>query len=245
MLTEIIEEAYRLFSNYKTIRPLDICTVCCMTPEAEERLATLPVKLIPCKLLSEYNDGARSEKTRIEEIKHFLPKYLELIGKFEFPSHSTELSFSRLTPFNKFEWTNNELTLLEQFSQEFFELCVSYYPIPSFSDKIDTILIMFWRANFVNILDLLTIWKNNTSKESLLHLRDFVFNGFVQYDQSKLNNPFGDKKLADILRNWLDNEEVKETFAKAIEEMIVEKNELTTTDSNELIMTYEILKTKT
>jgi hypothetical protein len=103
---------------------------------------------------------------------------------------------------------------------------------------------MFWRANFVNILDLLTIWENNTSKESLLHLRDFVFDGFVKYDQSKLNNSFGDKDLADILRNWLDNEKVKETFAGVIEEMIVEKNEFGTNESNELIMIYEILKAK-
>lgn len=223
MLTEIIEESYRLFSKYKTIRPLDICTECCMTPEAEGKLATLPVKLIPRELLSEYNDGARLENTRIEEIKHFLPKYLELIGQFEFPTHSTELSFSRLKPFDKSEWTNNELDLLKQFSQEFFELCLSRYPIPSFSDKIDTILIMFWQANFVNILDLLKIWENNRSKESILHLRDFIFDGFVKYDQSKLNNSFGDKELADILRNWLDNEKVKEIFAEVIEEMIIEK----------------------
>src|SRR5262245_29372956 len=110
MLEEIIEQSYRLFATYKVTRPLDVCTDdCCMSPADEARLATLPVKSIPKELLEEYNDEAKPEKTRIDEVKHFLPRYLDLIGQFQFPTHSTELSFSRLVPFEKSEWTSDEL----------------------------------------------------------------------------------------------------------------------------------------
>ena len=243
MLTEIIDKSYRLFSKYYPTGQLDICTDCCMTPEAAAKLASLLVRQIPKDLLAEYNDGAKPEKTRIEEIKHFLPRYFDLVGQFEFPTHSTELSFSRLIPFDKTEWTKEELELLSQFPKEYFKHCLSVYPIPSFNDKVDTILIMLWRAGF-DISDLLTIWENEKTKESTLHFRDLHFHGFDQYNQTKLFSAFGDKELADILRTWLDTETVKQNFADTIDQLIMEKSDLANTDINELNLLYDIIQTK-
>lgn len=243
MLTEIIDKSYELFAKYNPTGQLDICTDCCMTPEAAAKLASLPVRQIPKDLLVEYNDGARPEKTRIEEVKHFLPRYFDLVGQFEFPTHSAELSFSRLIPFDKNEWTKEELELLNQFTKEYFKQCLSVYPIPSFNDRVDTILIMFWKADF-NILDLLTIWANEKTKESALHFRDLHFHGFDQYNQTKLFSAFGDKDLANILRTWLDNEIVKQNFADTIEQLIIEKTDLAETDINELSVLYDIIRTK-
>jgi hypothetical protein len=144
-----VHKAYDLFSKYRVERPLDVCTQsCCMKPEDEGRLAALPVRQIPVELLAEYNDSARPVKTRIKEVKHFLPRYLELIGQFQFPAHSTELSFSRLIPFDKSEWSGEELTLLDEFSKLFFKNCLSSYPIPSLSDNITSILILFRGVDF-------------------------------------------------------------------------------------------------
>lgn len=243
MLPEIIDKSYRIFSKYYPTGQLDICTDCCMTPDAAAKLASLPVRQIPKDLLAEYNDGAKPEKTRIEEIKHFLPRYFDLVGQFEFPTHSTELSFSRLIPFDKTEWTKEELELLSQFPKEYFKHCLSVYPIPSFNDKVDTILIMFWRAGF-DISDLLTIWEKEKTKESTLHFRDLHFHGFDQYNQTKLFSAFGDKELADILRTWLDTETVKQNFADTIEYLIMAKSDLADTDINELNLLYDIIRTK-
>jgi len=214
-----------------------------MTPEDEAKLASLPIRQIPKDLLADYNDGAKPDKTRVEEVKHFLPRYFDLMGQFEFPTHSTELSFSRLIPFDKTEWTKEELELLYQFPKEYFKHCLSIYPIPSFNDRIDTILIMFWKAGF-NITDLLTLWENEKTKESALHFRDLHFHGFDQYNQTKLFSAFGDKELADILRTWLDTEKVKKNFADTIEELILEKADLADTDINELNLLYDIIRTK-
>lgn len=137
-----------------------------MKPEDEAKLASLPVRQIPKDLLADYNDGAKPNKTTIEEVKHFLPRYLDLIAQFQFPTHSAELSFSRLIPFDKTEWTKQELDLLNQFTIEYFKHCLSIYPLPSFNDRIDTILIMLWKAGF-NVGNLLTIWESEKQKKVL------------------------------------------------------------------------------
>jgi hypothetical protein len=243
MLTEIIDKSYGLFAKYNPTRPLDICTDCCMKPEDEAKLASLPVRQIPKDLLADYNDGAKPDKTTIEEVKHFLPRYLDLIAQFQFPTHSAELSFSRLIPFDKTEWTKQELDLLNQFTIDYFKHCLSIYPLPSFNDRIDTILIMLWKAGF-NVGNLLTIWESEKTKESALHFRDLHFHGFDQYNKTKLCSSFGDKELADILRTWLDTEKVKQNFADTIELLIIEASNLADTDINELNLLYDIIRTK-
>ncbi|TYZ05886.1 hypothetical protein FY528_20265 [Hymenobacter lutimineralis] len=147
-MKEIIKTAYRIFSKYKAARPLDICTECCMNINNEALLASLPVHDIPKDLLGKYNDEASTGKTPISELKHFLPRYIELASHFQFPSHSPELSFKRLTPFDKSEWTSAELTFLNRFSLEYFKYCLSIYPLPTEYEGIDSILIMLWLGSF-------------------------------------------------------------------------------------------------
>lgn len=243
ILTDIIDKSYSLFASYHLTRPLDICTDCCMSPDDEATLARLPVRQIPRDLLAAYNDGAKPDKTRIEEVKHFLPRYLDLLVQFEFPTHSAELSFSRLTPFDKAQWTKDELELLNDFSIEYFKHCLSIYPLPSFNDEIDTILIMFGKADF-NIDDLLTIWENTNTKESMLHFRDLYFYGFDPYNHTKLSSPFDDKKLEVTLRTWLETEKVNQCFADTIEQLIIGDNDLDTLDIDQLSLLYDIIRTK-
>ncbi len=102
---------------------------------------------------------------------------------------------------------------------------------------------MFWRASF-DINCLLTIWENEKTKESALHFRDLHFHGFDQYNHTKLFSSFGDKELADKLRNWLDKDEVKQNFSDAIEKLIVEESDLDESDLNELNFLYDITRTK-
>jgi hypothetical protein len=214
-----------------------------MKVEDEGRLANLPVKQIPIELLTEYNDSAKPEKTRIEEVKHFLPRYLELISEFNFPTHSTELSFSRLIPFDKSEWTKTELELLDTFTKDFFRHCLSNYPIPSFNDSIDTILIMLWRAKF-DIDRLLKIWEQTDSLESVMHFRDLYFEGFAQYNRTKLSSGFGDRELSEKLKNWIENEKTKEIFAERIEKTILGEFKLEEKTLNELNLLYDIVRTE-
>jgi hypothetical protein len=214
-----------------------------MKIEDEGRLASLPVRQIPIDLLSEYNDSAKPEKTRIEEVKHFLPRYLELISEFIFPTHSAELSFSRLLPFDKNEWTVNELKVLEKFATDFFIQTLQTYPIPSLDDRIDTVLIMLWRAEF-DIIVLLKVWEKTDTLQSVLHFNDLYFNGFNEHNRSELFSSFGDKELSEILTNWIENEKTKEIFQERIGNVILGDFDIDERTLNELNLLYEIVRTE-
>lgn len=212
-----------------------------MTLQEENILATLSLREISKELLAKYNDSAKPDKTGIDEIKYFLPRFFDLVGQFQFPSHSAELSLSRLSPFDKNEWTALEQELLSQFSLDFFKHCLSIYPIPAFNERIDSILIMFWRSGF-DISKLLTSWQNEINKESVLHFRDLYLHGFNQHNPAKLSNSFGDKELADRLRRWLELDEVKNIFLAVIEKLILEESNLEETDLYELNLLYETIR---
>lgn len=237
MLEKIIKRSYELFSNYEVNSPLDICTHCCMPKENERLLAALPIKDIPIELLTEYNDGAATEKTPINEVKHFLPRYLALIGKFEFPSHSAELSLKRLNPFNKKEWNDEELILLKKFAAAFFKKCLSVYPLPN-RDSIDSIIIMFGKAEF-ELTELLAVWETETTLESVLHFRDLYLFGFN--NKNKLSNAFGENKISLIVRNWIDDKIVKQKISATIEKLIMEDNKIPEKDSNSVELLYEMM----
>jgi hypothetical protein len=237
-LEEIINQSYVLFEHYSAERPLDVCTVCCMAIEDEIRLAGLPVKDIPQDLLANYNDSAKPVKTSIEEVKHFLPRYLDLVGQFKFPSHSSELSFSRLRLFDKKEWPPAEWQLLGDFAEAFFRKCLSTYPLPSF-ERIENILIMLWRTGF-EIQELLTIWGKDRTQESVLHFRDLYFYAFTN-EKKKLVSSFSGPDLAVLLSGWMEQAMVKENFSAAIEALFMMKNDLNEKDSNELNLLYDLI----
>jgi hypothetical protein len=241
-MEEIIDKAYEVFSKYRPDRPLDVCTDCCMTVQAEERLANLPLRQIPIELLSEYNDSAKPEKTRIEEVKYFLPRYLDFISGYKFPSHAIERSLSRLTPFDKAEWTKTELELIKAFATAFFNQTLRIYPIPLHNDKIDAVLIMFWHAGF-SIEELLRIWEQADTIQSTLHFNDLYFHSFNEYNRNELSNSFGDKNLSIILTQWLNNEKTKEIFEERIEKAILSNFNIDEQDLNELNLLYEIVRT--
>ena len=243
MQKELIDRAYAIFSKYEVSRPLDVCTdECCMKVEDEGRLASLPVSDIPLELLAEYNDSAKPEKTRIEELKHFLPRYLALIADFKFPSHSMELSFSRLVPFDRNEWTELELKLLDFFSETFFQHCLNSYPLPSFNEHIDSVLIMFWKGQFMDMDRLLNIWEQTEDVAATLHYKDFVLNGFEYHNRKKLSNTFADMELSKKLVAWTESAKTRKIFEVRIESIFMGESIQEEQTLNELSLLYEIVR---
>lgn len=246
MIRETIEKGYTIFAGYNPERPLDICTHCCMSPEHEAALAAMEVRQIPEQLLAAYNDGARSERTAINETKHFLPRYLELISLFRFPSHSTELSLTRLLPYEKTRWTAEEQNLMREFSQIYFRHCLDTYPLPFYPGNITSILIMFSGKNsglkeLFPVSALLEIWEATQTVTSVLHFRDLYFYGFDQHHRGKMSNPFGDPVLASQLNDWLEQEKVRHHFQGVIEYLILKDGSLEESDASDLSLLYEQL----
>jgi hypothetical protein len=83
-LKGIVEEAYRVFSDYSVRRSLSVCHCnCCMTVETEQELLKTPLREIPHELLAEYTNSAHDwdDGPVAHQMRHFLPRYFELIAR--------------------------------------------------------------------------------------------------------------------------------------------------------------------
>lgn len=239
MVEGIVNRLYQQFAIYDAHLPLDVCTHCCMFPEDVTLLANCPVRSIPKALLQEYVNGASSHKTPTDELKHFLPKWFELIANFDFPSFAVEITIQRFATISKEEWTDTEFQLVNEFLREFFIQCLLLYPLPN-QVGIDEILIMFWKGNF-DIVPILDLWSCGTTTESILHYKDLVLYGFKANKNCKMTNSFAPADLSLLLWEWVYSSEVKRHFAEMIENVVLADAPLDNYETAELEWVYTII----
>ncbi|MGE8293043.1 MAG: hypothetical protein ACN6ON_15235 [Sphingobacterium sp.] len=244
-LDELIENSYRLFEKYVIGRTLQVCKTCCVTDEEEARLVNTPLRTVSSELLeTAYYRSARNYSDReLWEMKHFLPRVLELVNNFDFPCHSTEIVFARLDLDKPEKWTKEEIELLTEFSVLYFRKCLTFYPFSPENERVATYLVMFGVANF-NLKPLLKEWENTNSIEGLLHFKDFVLND-IQYNvQSpyRLTNAFSNPAIDREVINWLADRGIRRAFSAKIEKQIMENKSLDKETLAELSWTYELLQ---
>lgn len=69
-LATAIEHAYRVFSAYPPpAGTLDVCTRCCVDPEMELQMRTLPLRPLGREHFLDYNFSAKSEAQPAAEIQ--------------------------------------------------------------------------------------------------------------------------------------------------------------------------------
>lgn len=89
-MANIVEDAYRIFSDFRVRHSLSVCHCnCCMTAETEQELLKTPLRAIPASILAEYTNSAHGwdDGPIAREMRYFLPRYLELIAINEPPCH--------------------------------------------------------------------------------------------------------------------------------------------------------------
>jgi hypothetical protein len=237
----IVEKSYEIFKRYKVVAPLEVCTYCCLTEEQEQELVNLSIRHIPFGLLYDYNTAAKTEKPRIQEFKHFLPRFLEFIADLKFPHHSPELALSRFEYYTKDEWAYEEQELMQEFGQVYFHQYLNVYP---FSERIDSILIMLWKAK-IDIEPLLNNWLTMINQQSVLHFKDLILWGFKSKKPNELINAFADEELSKLIVQWFEAYKVKEIFVNEIEKIIIESTVgLEDWELEELSQAYELMKVK-
>lgn len=241
-LTNIIEDAYRLFSSYTITSSLSICKPHCVSFEKEKELVNTPLRKVPVELLEQaYFESARNfTEQELWEMKHFLPRVMELVSNFEFPCHSWEIVFDRLDLDKTVLWTSEEITLFTQFADSFFEKCLCSYPLPGY-EKLTTILIMFGNAEDI-LRKLLCKWQQAEHDESLLHFKDIMLYGIKSSKGGsyKVTNPFVTEKANDIIVTWLASDEIRQVFAKQIEKKIM-ANSADSEALEQLSLLYEMV----
>lgn len=219
MLDDLLETAYKTFAAYPAPENLGCQCPMCRLGESQSRLRAMAVREIPDELLWHYHFAAHAEKTPVVEIKHFLPRYLELVSRFQFDHFWTEIALDRLT-FARGEWTAEERSLLDTWAREFFLCCLTQYhdselaPGAPYIENIVDIVIMLAHGNF-DIKPLLDAWAKEMHISALLHFKDLLLWGFNE-DMSALENSFAtdDQPLCAALAEWVRRPDVMAHFIK-------------------------------
>lgn len=89
-LQAVVEDAYRVFAPYTIGSALVVCNCpMCMDKEDERALCATPLTVIPSRLLAEYTSSAHEwdDGQVAREMRHFLPRYLELIAEGDPPDN--------------------------------------------------------------------------------------------------------------------------------------------------------------
>ena len=214
----IINKAYSTFNYLKPISITNVCTECCMPKYQARLLLTTALNEIPLKLLQEYNDGAQALHFDRKEFSYFLPRYLELIGQFQFTSAiDVSLSLKNLEFDCKEFWTNeNEVKCIHDFIITFFEKCIKTETFPDNTELIE-IINMLHVAGF-NVRLLLPIWLANLHNYAIVHLEQLISNNF-NYRGKMYTSGFVNSDLNSILEDWIKSS--KQIILAAIEKHIM------------------------
>ncbi|MGX7666529.1 hypothetical protein [Flavobacterium pedocola] len=217
-LAAIVTKAYTVFNYPRPSTVTNVCTDCCVTAEDARKLLTLPLKEIPVELINEYNDHAQALDYNMNEFKYFLPRYLELISRFEFPSAiDTSLSLKNLNFENDSYWSKEiEKEVLLDFAKAFVTECFSSESFPE-DETLTSILNMFYTAQ-IPIQPLLDIWKANLNEKGMLIISELTLND-INSRGTKITCGFVSEELSAILLNWI--RENKNDFMRFIEEYIM------------------------
>lgn len=186
-LGEIIGESYRIFAPYTIGRTLDVCHCpCCMTEETERVLVATPLREIPSGTLAEYTNSAHGwdDGEVARQMRHFLPRYLELIALGEPPCNmGLDICLRRLGSAGwRSKWPAAEVDILDRFFDAFLrqglaDLELTQWPVGwrLASDMAD-VLTMAVTAG-AEIGRLLAAWERAEDPGATLHmaaLRDCV-----------------------------------------------------------------------
>lgn len=226
-VAKTIERAYTLFEKYLIGETLDVCKACCVTDAEEKELVNTPLRTVSRTLLQNaYYESARSGSDReLWEMKHFLPRVLELVADFAFPCHSTEITFTRLDLDQPEKWSSQESRILNDFSVAFFKKCLAVYPLPK-NEEIAGVLIMFGIGHF-DLMPVLNEWLHAANPESTLHFKDLLLNE-VEYQKQnahKLTNPFSTNDVDKCVADWLNSATVKHLFSRKIQTLLTTGNQ--------------------
>lgn len=218
-MADLIDEAYLLFDHPVKGR-LSVCSPCCVSEERMQELIKTPVKTLSLSAIYDYLDAVHYDEEGYE-IKHFLPRILELLAMGKDISHSTELHLQRCH-FQKPCWSEKELDFMQRFSAKFIENILKINP--QRFDRAMGYILMFDLAG-LKTAHLLRVWEENlTTPTALEHLAWVLY-----YDlkNGAYSNVFSvNTEFNQQINDWLHGEHLRQIATAAIEIEILENETL-------------------
>jgi hypothetical protein len=205
-LKENIENLYEVFKQYKGNPSMEGSPVYGHINEWSQELFSKPLRSLSDNDLSRFTGKVMTTWGEVEDLKHFIPRMLELTALY-IPPYEVWIIFDKLTLANWKDWPLNEKQAIEEFMYELWRSLLhdeSNNAQYNFLDYFSTL------AHFVTDFDkLLSIWLDNTETTATKHLSTLIIEesyhlfheGIIRGFQDKTNN-------ATALKNWLLTDEI-------------------------------------
>jgi hypothetical protein len=122
-LRAVVEDAYDVFAGYTIRHSLTVCHCkVCMDEETERELLRTPLRETPAGMLAAYTNSAHDwdDGPVAREMRHFLPRYLELIALGDAPcSMGIDICLRRLGQAGwRAKWPTREEEIIDRFFDE-------------------------------------------------------------------------------------------------------------------------------
>jgi hypothetical protein len=193
-LCSTVENSYDVFHQYSLNEKLTVCRCSvCVDFETERLLIVTPLRQIPSGLLAQYTHSAHPwDCTLANDLRHFLPRYFELIGFGDFPCYtSPAVCLDRLGSANyRFDWPAIEADAVDRyFTALFRQRLQASISLAELDDPEDTedILCMVARAGG-NLAELLDVWDTLSSTTVLLRLARLIV--AADWRKRRLRSPY-------------------------------------------------------
>ncbi|MFK8303222.1 hypothetical protein ACI75Y_09940 [Capnocytophaga stomatis] len=219
----LIEEAYHIF-DYQLNGRLSVCTPCCVSAERMQELLQTPVSELSACAIYDYLDAVHYDESGYE-IKHFLPRILELLAEDATIRHSTELTLNKCH-FERSCWRQTELDFMKRFSAEFIRYVLTNFNQSQGDDAMNYIL-MFNLAGLPTE-HLLEIWENELSSSpiALKHLEVMMY--YYIDSEGYYSNAFSENpSFNNQVRNWVISPKLARIVLPIIEKEYFENQNLT------------------
>lgn len=207
-LSQAIERCYRLFAKYPAPEHLEACTDCCMRPDIEREMRTLPLRSLSARHFWEYNTAAHENgAASTPDIRYLLPRWLELYAADEELGWGIgDLFEGRLGENPRQFFSPEEWQAVEDFARALFDDKLTKYPCPDSNIPLGSLLDTFAQTS-INIRPMLDNWLHTNTPEALLHYAVMVRYGY---------NGVQPERAEPELRNWIEDAACRQIFAERI-----------------------------
>ena len=239
-MKKLIKEAYELFI-YDLNGKLSVCTPCCVSEENITKLIKTPVKELSEYLIREYLDAVNYDETGFE-IKHFLPRILEMTVKRAEIRLDTSLILDKCH-FERDIWNEKELDFMHRFSKEFIIDALDTDPGKMRIENFSVYITMFNIGGLKteHLLDI-DMWKSESTKISVLkHFEKMMY--YYTRDYTYYNNSFSENaEFNNQINLWISSKEMAEIFMPIIEKYYFENSDMEYEEKWCLDQLYSVLE---
>lgn len=196
-LESAIEQLYDVFSTYPLASGLrDRSCECCVTDEEISELTRSPLKDITIEGIGHFMRSAVTTYGDENDLKHFIPRIIELFQDKEYNLADDFLTFEKLNYCNWQNWELKEIDAIQTYLKELWKDCL----LKNSPISMDVFQLV---NNYCGLQIALELWGKTSNKKSMAFLIEYLL-----YPTNMNLNEAENK----IFSQWLASDEVLNNF---------------------------------